>query len=201
MPAPRTDVTAPDGERRPAVAFVGLGANLPRPASGDDPGGDAPRTLRDAIVALAAIDGVRVARISPLYRSAPVAATGPDYYNAVAELRTDLSAPDLLRALQAIETRFGRQRPHRHAPRTLDLDLLWVDGQRWDDASLTLPHPRMHERAFVLRPLADLAPTLALPHPRPDPSRTGRTVAERLVDVDDQVITRLGVLDAPVPPS
>lgn len=138
----------------PGRAFVGLGANL----------GDARNTLHEAARALAALPHTRWVAGSPLYRSAPVDAQGPDFFNAVAELRTTLAPLVLLRALQAIEQAHGRERPFRHAPRTLDLDLLLVDDQASDDPVLTLPHPRAHQRAFVLRPLLDLAPTLA--HPR-----------------------------------
>jgi 2-amino-4-hydroxy-6-hydroxymethyldihydropteridine diphosphokinase len=97
-------------------------------------------------------------RSSRFYRSAPVDAGGPDYLNAVAELTTALTAPDLLRALQALENAAGRQRPYRNAPRTLDLDLLLYGDARIDSAELTVPHPRMWERAFVLVPLTELAP-------------------------------------------
>ena len=133
--------------------FVGLGANL----------GDAAATLRAAIEAIAALPATRCVRRSSLYRSAPVDAPGPDYVHAVVELRTTLEPEALLLALQAIERRFGRQRPHRHAPRTLDLDLLAWGERRIDCATLVLPHPRMHERAFVLVPLAEIAPELPWP--------------------------------------
>ena len=102
--------------------------------------------------------GTRLLRISPLYGSAPVDAGGPDYLNAVAELATTQAPQALLQALQAIERSAGRERPYRNAPRTLDLDILWFGGQAIDTPELTVPHPRMAERAFVLRPLADLAP-------------------------------------------
>jgi 2-amino-4-hydroxy-6-hydroxymethyldihydropteridine diphosphokinase len=105
--------------------------------------------------------------VSRLYRSAPVDAEGPDFVNAVAELRTGLTPPELLQALQAIEQAQGRQRPHRHAPRTLDLDLLLYGQRVVEVPGLTVPHPRLHQRAFVLRPLADLAPDLE--HPRLGP--------------------------------
>lgn len=133
--------------------FVGLGANL----------GDAAATLHDAMAAIAALPATRCVRRSSLYRSAPVDAPGPDYVNAVVELRTALEPEALLLELQAIERRFGRQRPHRHAPRTLDLDLLAWGDRRVASATLVLPHPRMHERAFVLVPLAEIAPELPWP--------------------------------------
>jgi 2-amino-4-hydroxy-6-hydroxymethyldihydropteridine diphosphokinase len=131
-------------------AWIGLGANL----------GDARATLRSAVQAMAALPGTRVLRASSLYRSAPVDANGPDYLNAVVELDTTLAPLDLLHALQAIEQGAGRERPYRNAPRTLDLDLLLYHEQRLNGAELTVPHPRMYERAFVLLPLAELAPAL-----------------------------------------
>jgi 2-amino-4-hydroxy-6-hydroxymethyldihydropteridine diphosphokinase len=136
--------------------FVGLGANL----------GDALATLRTAFEALDALPGTRCVARSSFYRSAPVDAQGPDYINAVAELRSTLEPAALLAALQAIEARLGRERPHRNAPRTLDLDLLRYGERRIDSPTLTLPHPRMHGRAFVLLPLAELAPALVAAVPR-----------------------------------
>jgi len=136
--------------RAPVTAYVALGANL----------GDAVRAVRDGIDAVGALPHTRLARRSPLYRTAPVDAGGPDYVNAVVELETRLSAPELLARLQAIEARAGRERPYRNAPRTLDLDLLLFGGARVQSPTLTVPHPRMFERAFVLVPLADIAPAL-----------------------------------------
>lgn len=132
------------------MAWIGLGANL----------GDVRAALRAAVQAMAALPGTRVLRVSSLYRSAPVDAGGPDYLNAVAELETTLAPLDLLHALQAIEQAAGRERPYRNAPRTLDLDLLLYGAKQLDGAELTVPHPRMGERAFVLLPLAELAPGL-----------------------------------------
>ena len=132
--------------------FVGLGANL----------GDARATLQSALAGLAALPGVVLVRASGFYRTAPVDADGPDYLNAVAELRSTLAPEALLDALQAIEQRHGRQRPYRNAPRTLDLDLLLVGQHAQHDDRLTLPHPRLHERAFVLAPLQELAPGLEI---------------------------------------
>jgi 2-amino-4-hydroxy-6-hydroxymethyldihydropteridine diphosphokinase len=97
---------------------------------------------------------------SSFYRSAPVDSSGPDYINAVAEVATTLTAPHLLAALQAIEQAAGRERPYVNAPRTLDLDLLLFGSARVASVLLTVPHPRMWERAFVLRPLHELAPWL-----------------------------------------
>ena len=131
-----------------AAVFVGLGANL----------GDRQTALCAALTAIGQLPGTRVLRVSPLYGSAPVDAGGPDYLNAVAEIATTLAPQALLQALQAIEHSAGRERPYRHAPRTLDLDILWFGDQVIDTPLLTVPHPRMAERAFVLRPLADLVP-------------------------------------------
>lgn len=134
--------------RPPVHAIVGLGANLGDPIS----------AIRDAAAAIAAEPGVMDCRLSSLYRSAPVDAGGPDYINAVMSLQTTLDAPTLLLRLQALEQAAGRQRPYRHAPRTLDLDLLLYGDARIDSATLTVPHPRLRERAFVLLPLQELAP-------------------------------------------
>ncbi|MDO8890004.1 MAG: 2-amino-4-hydroxy-6-hydroxymethyldihydropteridine diphosphokinase [Hydrogenophaga sp.] len=136
--------------RAEVTAFVALGANL----------GDATQALRDALKALGDTPGVRLVRASSLYRTAPVQSTGPDYVNAVAEVSTTLTAPALLDALQAIEDGAGRQRPYRNAPRTLDLDLLLYGSARIDSPRLTVPHPRMAQRAFVLVPLAEIARAL-----------------------------------------
>lgn len=134
--------------REPVTAFVGLGANL----------GEPQRALADALAALARLPDTRLARSSRVYRSAPVDAGGPDFFNAVAQLETRLTAPDLLARLQAIEHAAGRERPYRNAPRTLDLDLLLYGSARIASARLTVPHPRLRERAFVLLPLQELAP-------------------------------------------
>lgn len=135
-----------------ALAFIGLGANL----------GDLRRSLEAALRALAALPGTRLTGVSSAYRSAPVEASGPDYLNAVARLETELSPQDLLAALHAIEASHGRERPHLNAPRTLDLDLLLYNELCIHAPGLTLPHPRLHRRAFVLRPLLELAPGLAV---------------------------------------
>jgi len=136
---------APSAPRR---AWVGLGGNL----------GDARATVLAAFGALSALPGSRLDATSALYRSAPVDAGGPDFVNAVGRLSTTLAPMRLLRELQAIEQQFGRERPYRNAPRTLDLDLLFYEGVTSEDAVLTLPHPRWDQRAFVLRPLQDVWP-------------------------------------------
>ncbi len=154
--------------QRPEVtAHVALGANLGDPVS----------AVRGAFERLAHTPGLRLLRASSLYRTAPVQARGPDFINAVAEIATPLSAPDLLLALQAIERDAGRERPYRNAPRTLDLDLVWYGEARIDSPLLTVPHPRMRERAFVLVPLAELVPA--------------RVPANWLAAVADQRIERL----------
>ncbi|QEI08063.1 2-amino-4-hydroxy-6-hydroxymethyldihydropteridine diphosphokinase [Pigmentiphaga aceris] len=134
------------------TAWVGLGANL----------GDASATLRQALSELAAAPGIADVVPSPFYRSAPVDAQGPVFVNAVTRLRTTLEPIALLDVLQYIEQKHGRDRPYRNAPRTLDLDLLLVEGVSMDSPRLSLPHPRLHQRAFVLRPLQDLDPDLVL---------------------------------------
>ncbi len=133
--------------------FVGLGANL----------GDPQATLARAVKELAELPRTRLVAVSPLYRSAPMDAQGPDFVNAVVELGTALTPRELLLALQSIEQAHGRERPYHHAPRTLDLDLLLYGQRIVRDPDLVVPHPRLHERAFVLRPLADLAPDLVHP--------------------------------------
>nr|WP_233167678.1 2-amino-4-hydroxy-6-hydroxymethyldihydropteridine diphosphokinase [Xylophilus sp. ASV27] len=125
-----------------------MGANL----------GDAAATVRGAFAALAALPQTRLLRHSSLYRSAPVDSSGPDYLNAVAAIATSLPPLALLQALQSIEQAAGRERPYRNAPRTLDLDLLLYGESRIDLPGLTVPHPRMEQRAFVLVPLAEIAP-------------------------------------------
>ena len=134
--------------------FVGLGANL----------GDPRATLQLAFEQLAALPQTRLVARSSLYRTAPVAAGGPDFCNAVAELATMLEPAVLLQALQALEQRHGRRRPYANAPRTLDLDLLLYGQRVLDEPDLTVPHPRLHERAFVLVPLLEIAPDVQ--HPR-----------------------------------
>ncbi|HEX9718134.1 MAG TPA: 2-amino-4-hydroxy-6-hydroxymethyldihydropteridine diphosphokinase [Ramlibacter sp.] len=134
-------------------AYVGLGANL----------GDAARTVREAIARIAELPQTAVTRQSSLYRTAPVDAAGPDYINAVAEIFTRLTAPELLAQLKGLERAAGRERPYRNAPRTLDLDLLRFGDAQIDSAVLQVPHPRMHARAFVLVPLAEIAPHLVAP--------------------------------------
>lgn len=135
------------------LAYIGLGANL----------GDTRQALEQALAELAALPDSRLVAISGAYRSAPVDAGGPDFLNAVASLETGLAPEALLDALLAIELAHGRERPYRHAPRTLDLDLLLHGQQQIASPRLSLPHPRLHQRAFVLLPLLELAPELVVP--------------------------------------
>jgi 2-amino-4-hydroxy-6-hydroxymethyldihydropteridine diphosphokinase len=139
------------------VAYVAIGANL----------GDPVLTVRAALGALSGIAGAQLRAASSLYRTAPVGLKNqPDFINAVAALAVDatvLPAPTFLERLFAIEADFGRVRSIRNAPRTLDLDLLLYGDECRDGPDLILPHPRLAERAFVLAPLAEIAPGLAIP--------------------------------------
>jgi len=135
------------------IAYVGIGANL----------GDARANVLDALRRLALLDGTMVVETSGLYRTAPVDSSGADYINAVACVDTTFGPRELLAALQDIELAHGRERPYRNAPRTLDLDLLLYGDQQIATDTLSVPHPRMHERGFVLAPLAEIAPDLVIP--------------------------------------
>ena len=145
-------------------AYIGLGSNLEAPE----------RQVRLALTELAALDQTEFEQASPLYWSAPLGPPGqPEFVNAAARLRTRLEPLHLLDALQAIEQGHDRVRGERWGPRTLDLDLLLYGGERIDSERLIVPHPRLHERRFVLQPLADIAPDLRLPD--------GRRIAELLL--------------------
>ena len=129
-------------------AVIALGSNLENPV----------QQVEAALAAIAALPGVSLLRRSACYQTAPVGyADQPDFINAVCEVQTRLSPEALLAALLEVEQAFGRVRTFRNAPRVLDLDLLLVEGVVLDTDFLTLPHPRMHERAFVMLPLADMA--------------------------------------------
>jgi 2-amino-4-hydroxy-6-hydroxymethyldihydropteridine diphosphokinase len=145
---PDFSVQALSLERAPVTAYIGLGGNL----------GDAKATVASALEQLGTLRHTRCCKVSSMYRTAPVDASGPDYVNAVLEVSTHLTAPELLFELQQLENAAGRLRPYTNAPRTLDLDLLLYGQARIDSASLTVPHLRMLERAFVLIPLAEIAP-------------------------------------------
>ena len=157
----------------PVIAYVGAGANL----------GDTRQAIESAVEALAHRREIEVLRTSRLYRSASMGAEGPDYLNAVIELRTVLGPLQLLHELRAIETAHGRQRSYPNAPRTLDLDLLLYGDCELALPTLQVPHPRLHERAFVLHPLAELSPDLVVPG-------LG-FIADLLPTVADQPVDRL----------
>jgi 2-amino-4-hydroxy-6-hydroxymethyldihydropteridine diphosphokinase len=157
----------------PVDAYVGLGANL----------GCAAQTLQQALDAMCLLPQTTLIARSSLFSSAPVDAQGDDFVNAVAHLQTGLDAEALLFALQAIELRFGRERPFRHAPRTLDLDLLLYGQLQTASAHLQVPHPRMTARAFVLKPLLELNAAITIP---------GKGLAaDYLTNVMDQPIRQL----------
>lgn len=161
--------------KRVSRAYVGFGGNL----------GDPAKTLRAAAADLERRAG-HLAAASPVYRSDPVGLTDqPPFLNAVAALKTELDPDALLGILLGIEAAHGRVREVRWGPRTLDLDLIWFEDVARDDARLTLPHPRAHEREFVLRPLCDIAPDLVL---------TGRTARAWLEALDPQGVEPAGGL-------
>jgi len=135
------------------IAYVGIGSNLDEPR----------RQVLEALTELDRLPHTRVVKKSSLYRSAPMGHTDqPDFINAVARLETGLPAERLLAELQELEARHGRKRSFPNAPRTLDLDVLLFGDLTLDSPTLKIPHPRMHERAFVLKPLLEIAPELAL---------------------------------------
>ncbi len=152
--AARPTANAASGLGVSSLAFVALGANLVEPVA----------QVRAAGAALAELPGSRLLRLSSLYRTAPVGLRGqPDFINAVAALETVLEPQQLLDALFVVERRFGRRREFHHAPRTLDLDLLLYDECEIDSQQLSLPHPRLHLRAFVLVPLLEIEPLCRIP--------------------------------------
>ncbi len=159
------------------IAYLGLGANL----------GKSIQTLQNAIASLAQQGGFAVRAQSGFYRSAPVQADGPDYTNCVVGIEVLLKPRPLLKTIANIEARFGRTRPYPNAPRTLDIDLLLYGDMYFDDADLTVPHPRLTERAFVLVPLLELAPEIEIP-------RRGRAV-DFLPSVAQQRISRIAAPD------
>jgi 2-amino-4-hydroxy-6-hydroxymethyldihydropteridine diphosphokinase len=162
------------GHRSPVTAFIGLGSNL------DDP----PAQIRRALQALASLPETRLVRRSSLYRNPPAGYPDqPDFVNAVAEIETRLAARELLERLLAIERVHGRVRGVRDGPRTLDLDLLTYGGRTLHEPGLDVPHPRMLDRAFVLVPLAEIAPDAAVPGAGP--------VVELVRNVDATGMTKL----------
>jgi len=143
----------PSDCREPVSACVALGANL----------GEAVATLRQALADIAALPHTQLLQASPLLSSAPLDADGPTYINAVVRLETRLNAVELLQALQGLERAAGRTRDYRHAPRTLDLDLLFYGDAQMQSDFLCLPHPRWAQRAFVLLPLQAVCPEKVTP--------------------------------------
>jgi 2-amino-4-hydroxy-6-hydroxymethyldihydropteridine diphosphokinase len=153
-------------------AFLGLGSNL----------GDRLANLQRAVDLLDASPGIRVERTSSVYETDPVGPPQPDYLNAVAEIHTTRTARALLEACLAVEHALGRVRDERWGPRTVDVDVLTYGDDRIDEPGLTVPHPRMHERAFVLIPLRELEPDPPLPD--------GRSIDD--VRLDDDGVRRFG---------
>ena len=166
-------MAAPAPAAAPSDAFIGLGANL----------GDRALQIERAFAEIAALPGTTLVARSSLYASAPLDAPGGEYLNAVAHVRTALAPLELLRAVQAIELRHGRVRPFAGAPRTLDLDLLLYADLVMASDELTLPHPRLHERAFVVVPLLEVAPDLRWANARLDALLPG-LAAQRLAKLD-----------------
>ncbi len=160
------------------IALIGLGANL----------GDARSTITQAVAALAGLESTTLVACSSHYSTAPIGyQQQPPFINAVAKIATNLAPLALLKALQDIERRFGRQRSFPNAPRTLDLDLLLHGTTVLSSPALTLPHPRMGERAFVLVPLIEICPDIEIP---------GQGLASaRLADVIGQHVVRLAAHD------
>ena len=151
--AARSSCGSASPEPTPSIAYLALGANL----------GDPVRAVQAAMQAIAALPSTHLRAVSSLYRTAPIESSGPDYVNAVVAVETTLSPLALLHAVQAIEKAAGRERPYRNAPRTLDIDVLCHGTTCQCTPELELPHPRMMERAFVLVPLAEIAPHLVPP--------------------------------------
>lgn len=155
-------------------AYIAIGSNLKNPRA----------QVQSAFEELAMLPNTRLARMSSLYRTAPVGYEDqPDFINAVAMVETALTPRQLLEALLGIERRYGRKREFANAPRTLDLDVLLYNDTVVKEYGLTIPHPRMHERAFVMVPLAEIAPDALIPG-------VGR-VADIAATLDATAISRL----------
>jgi 2-amino-4-hydroxy-6-hydroxymethyldihydropteridine diphosphokinase len=168
QPRQRDFDPVPAHATRAVTSFIGVGANL----------GDSQAAVLQAVRDIGALPCTTLVSASSLYRTAPVDSSGPDYVNAVVEVSTALDAHALLVQLQAIENKAGRARPYRNAPRTLDLDILLFGNETINTPALVVPHPRMTGRAFVLVPLAEVAPS--------------RVTAVQLLAVSDQAIVRMG---------
>jgi len=160
------------GIKLATTAYIGLGSNL----------GDKAGYLKKALELLDAAPGVRVKKVASFYRTEPLGVTGQDWFlNTVAEIETSLSPGDLLDLLLDLEARLGRVRTGRWGPRTLDLDLLLFGDEEIQSARLTVPHPRLAGRAFVLVPLAELAPDLVIPGHGPAAALATELVREQPV--------------------
>jgi 2-amino-4-hydroxy-6-hydroxymethyldihydropteridine diphosphokinase len=158
-----------------ALALIALGSNLQQPEL----------QVAKAIRVLAETPGLTMLIASSLYATAPVGYDDqPDFINAVVQVTTEIPAPELMQLLLSIEQTFGRERPFPNAPRVLDLDLLDYDGLQMQTAHLTLPHPRMHERGFVILPLAEIVPDFLLPQ--------GKTVVEWATEFPHPDVRKLG---------
>jgi 2-amino-4-hydroxy-6-hydroxymethyldihydropteridine diphosphokinase len=157
-------------ELKPVIAYIGLGANL----------GDPKRQLEEALARLTALEEVEVLKVSRFYLNPPLGPPDqPWYVNAVAQVKTRLEPEELMRALQQVEQDLGRVRGERWGPRVIDLDLLLYDGVIMSGPGLVLPHPEMQHRAFVLVPLAEIAPQAW--HPALE-----KTAAELLAELDEE---------------
>ncbi|MCP3707391.1 2-amino-4-hydroxy-6-hydroxymethyldihydropteridine diphosphokinase [Paraburkholderia sp. CNPSo 3274] len=173
------------------VAWLGVGANL----------GDARQTLKDAVVCLAQQHTLTVVAKSSLYRTAPIDAGGDDYYNCVVKIETSLDVHALLALCQRVEHHFGRERPFRNAPRTLDIDILLYGDATIDETDLVVPHPRMTGRAFVLVPLVEIDPELVIPGQGPT-SAFLTAVADQRIEKVKPLCQCMGAASAPdTPPS
>lgn len=162
------------------IAYLGLGSNL----------GDSLQILRDAVVCLAHYPNITVLRKAGIYLSSPVDTQGADFFNTVVSVETVLAAEQLYAICMQIECQFERKRPYRYAPRTLDMDVLLFGEQVMSSPTLTVPHPRMIERAFVLLPLAEIAENIELPG-------LGH-IQQFLPTVAQQKIRRMSLTDANV---
>ncbi|MCX5539852.1 2-amino-4-hydroxy-6-hydroxymethyldihydropteridine diphosphokinase [Paraburkholderia sp. CNPSo 3076] len=173
------------------VAWLGVGANL----------GDARQTLKDAVVCLAQQHTLTVVAKSSLYRTAPIDAGGDDYYNCVVKIETSLDVHALLALCQRVEHHFGRERPFRNAPRTLDIDILLYGDATIDETDLVVPHPRMTGRAFALVPLVEIDPELVIPDLGPA-SAFLAAVADQRIEKVKPLCQCMGAAPAPdTPPS
>lgn len=152
------------------TAYIGIGANL----------GDARAMVELAIKRIASLTKVLLTAQSSLFSSAPIDAGGDDYCNAVVQVSTSLPPDELLAALQALELEYGRERPYQNAPRTLDLDLLLYGDKTIRSETLTVPHPRMTERAFVLIPLLQIDPFIKIPGQGPAHQFAPRVAGQRI---------------------